>query len=103
MAQDRAPKQKGRAHASAARPIDLICWVTSLVVLYLASTRSRFASRPIPEADGFPDFPTFVPVFLSLLGTALDVFDVMPMVLDHFHDLFVGLSHVHSASLRDLT
>jgi len=67
------------------------------------SARSRFASRPIPESDGFSDLSTFVSMLLSLLRTALDVFNVMPMVFDHFHDLFVGLRHDHSASLRNLT
>ena len=76
-------------------------WYFEKVFLVAGSALSHLAAGPITEADRFPNLPTFVAVLLSLLGTTLHVFHVMPMVLDHFHDLFVGLRHDDSASLRD--
>lgn len=75
----------------------------SVFLRWIRSTGPDFATGPIAQADGFADLPTFVSMLLSLLGTTLHVLHMMPMVLDHFRDLFVGLRHDDSASLGLLT
>lgn len=50
-------------------------------------------ATPLSLAHELTHFAPFVTMFLGFLRPTLRVPGVIPMVLDHFRDLFVGLSH----------
>ncbi len=51
---------------------------------------------PIAGPDELADLASLVAMFLGLLRSAIDVPQVVPMALNHFHDVGVGLDHVDS-------